>query len=113
MVRQHAFNQLDVAILSELVNPNHRRIKPRPEAFVLVQDKHFTAAHACAEIFTGPTKNHHDTTRHVLTSMIANALHNCDRTGIAHGEAFTCHPVEISLSARCAIQHDVTDNDIL
>src|SRR4029077_19295653 len=100
MVRQHTFNQLDITILFELINPDHRRIEPGPEAFVLVQDKDFSAAHAGSEIFAGPSKDHHDPTRHVLTSMIADSFDHGDGTGVAHRKPFAAHAVEISLAAR-------------
>src|SRR5262245_34399585 len=103
MVRQHSFNQLDIAILFELINPDHRRIELGPEASVLVQDKDFTATHAGSEIFPGPSKDHHDSTRHILTSMIADSLDDGDRAGIAHCKPLAAHPIEIGFAARCAI----------
>src|ERR1700740_3347035 len=113
MVSQHSVNQLDIAILFELLNPDHCRIEPGPEAFVLIQDKDFTAAHAGPEIFPGLSKDHHNATGHILASMIANSFDHRDRAGIAHRKPFTAHPVEIRLATRCAIQYDISDDDIL
>src|SRR6516162_5115356 len=113
MVSQHSVNQLDIAILFELLNADHCRIEPGPEAFVLIQDKDFTAAHAGPEILPGLSKDYHNAARHILTSMIANSFDQRDRSGIAHRKPLTAHPIEISLTARCAIQYDISDDDIL
>src|SRR5437868_5605053 len=106
MVSQHSVNQLDIAILSELLDPDHCRIKLGPEAFILIQDKYLTATHTGAEIFSGLSEDHHNASGHILTSMVANSFNHRDRTGIAHGKPLATHAVKVSLAAGCAIQYD-------
>ena len=43
--------------------------------------------------------------------MVAGALDDRDRPGIAHGEAFTRHAAEIALAGDRAIHHRVADDD--
>src|SRR6478672_3999317 len=113
MIRQHSFHQVDVPALFEFVDADHRWIEPRPEAFVLVEDKDFTATHPGSEVLSSLAKDHHHSACHVLASMISDALDDGHRTGIAHRKPFAGHAIEISLTAGGPIQNDVPNNNIL
>src|ERR671930_441461 len=88
--------------LLELVE--HRRVDLRAELAVLVEDEGEAAAHARREVAARAAEDDHATAGHVLAAVIAHALDDGDRPGVAHGEALTGQPAEERASARGAVE---------
>src|SRR5439155_18361420 len=53
----------------------------------LVQHERDPATHSGAEIPTRAPKHDDGSSRHVLTTVIADAFHHCDRSAVSHREA--------------------------
>ena len=45
--------------------------------------------------------------------MVADALHNGGRAGIAHAEAFARNTGNKGAAARCAVERDIADDDVV
>src|SRR5204862_7243217 len=71
------------------------------------------AAHAGREVAAGVAQHHHYAASHVLAAVVAQALDHRHGAGVAHGEAFARHAVEIGLAGDGAVEHRVADDDVL
>src|SRR6185369_3922856 len=96
-VRLHAL-LLDTADVDELV------VVAVDEVAVEIEHVREAAGEASAEIHAGAAEYAHDATRHVLTAMIARALDDGDRAGIAHRESLARNAGREKVAARRAIQ---------
>src|SRR6202042_3814248 len=67
--------------------------------------------HARSEVAPGLTDDHDDAAGHIFTAMIAGALDDRDRAGIAHPEALTRHAAEVAFAGGRAIKYGVADDD--
>ncbi len=72
-----------------------------------------TSAHAGGEVAAGAAEHDDKALGHVFATVISQALHHGRCAGIAHGESLAGHAIEVSLTARRAIEHDVADEDVL
>ena len=79
----------------------------------LVIDIGDTATHAGGEIPSARSQHEHHSLRHVLAAMIADALHHGGRSGVANRKSFSGNSVEKGFSAGCAIERNVSDQDVL
>src|SRR5579883_263325 len=61
------------------------------EEFVfLIEDPRHTARHACSEVDAGIAENSDNAAGHVLATVVANALDNSYRAGVANSKALAC-----------------------
>src|ERR1700736_5082954 len=70
-----------------------------------------SAREARSEVDTGPAEHAHDTTCHVLATVITGALDDRDRAGIAHCKALARNTGGKQLAARSAVQAGVAHDD--
>src|ERR687891_2394043 len=82
------------------------------EAAILVQDIGDTAGHARCEIPSGLADNDNPSSGHVLAAVIAHALDDRTHAAIADSEAFTGHAPNIGLTAGCAVERYIADDDV-
>ncbi len=59
------------------------------EIAAFIENVSETAGHARTEVNAGFTQNADDTTRHIFTTVVANAFYHGDSTGVTHAETFT------------------------
>ena len=86
------------------------RVHAFTELTVFIQDVGKTARHACAEVHAGFTQNANNPARHVFTTVIANAFHHGDSTGVTHRKTLARTARGKQTTAGCAVQAGVTDN---
>src|SRR5215472_6691364 len=92
---------------------DHREIAELVEVAALVEHIGDAAGHAGREIAPGLAEHDHDAAGHVFAAMIARALDDGDRTGVAHGEALAGDAAEIAFALDRAVHHGVADDDAL
>src|SRR5204863_7797643 len=69
--------------------------------------------HAGGKIAPGLAEHDDDPAGHVFAAMIAGALDDRDRAGVAHREALAGDPLEIGVPGDRAVEHGVADDDVL
>ncbi len=106
--------QLQHVILPrDLPGGNHLLIQPLIQIIPLIQHISHAAAHARREILPRAAQHHNAPAGHILTAMVANALHHSRSSRIAHTEPFPGHAVYESLPTGSPIQSHIPDDDIL
>mmetsp|Transcript_90221 Transcript_90221/g.255078 ORF Transcript_90221/g.255078 Transcript_90221/m.255078 type:complete len:770 (-) Transcript_90221:2977-5286(-) len=78
-----------------------------------VQEERDASAHARAEIGAGAAEDHNHAPRHVLASVVADALHHRGAARVANGEPFSGNAREEHLSGGGAVQSCVARDDRL
>ena len=58
-------------------------------------------------------EHHHAAAGHVLAAVIADALDDRGRAGVAHAEALADHTADERFARRGAVQHDVAGDDVV
>src|ERR1019366_9291762 len=71
------------------------------------------AGHARREIAAGGAQHDDDAAGHIFAAVIADALDDRYRTGVAHGETRAGHAAEIAFAGDGAVKHGVADDDRL
>ena len=103
------FLQLDHVVLGgHFIGGNHLLIQTDIQIVILIQHIGDAAAHTCRKVLAGRAKHHHTASRHVLTAVIAYALHHRNSAGISHAEPLSGHTVNKSLSAGGPIERNVS-----
>ena len=69
--------------------------------------------HAGSEVASTLAEHRDSTARHVLATVIADAFHDCGRTGVAYSETFAGHAVEEGLASGGAVKSDIADDDVV
>src|SRR6266851_1074901 len=92
---------------------DHPHVALAREAAILIEDVGDATAHPRREIPSGPAQHDDGAARHVLTSVIANALDHRACAAVAHREAFTGEAAEERLAGGGSVERDVADQDIL
>src|SRR6516162_5556300 len=92
---------------------DHRQVAELCEVAGLVQHIGDAAGHAGREVAPGLPEHHDDAAGHVFAAMIARALDDGDRAGVAHGETLAGDAAEIAFARDRAVQHGVADDDAL
>ena len=80
---------------------------------MLVEHEGQAAAHAGGEVAPGRAQDDDAPAGHVLAAVVADALDDRVRAGVAHGEALAGQPAEEGAPARGAVEHGVADDDVL
>src|ERR1700722_13756600 len=101
----------DLFLGSDRIELHHCQITSLSERATLVEDVGDAARHASSEVAPRLADDHDDAAGHVFAAMVACALDDCDRAGIAHPEALTCHAAEIAFACGRAIKNGVADDD--
>src|ERR1700756_4503548 len=78
----------------------------------LVEDICQASAHTRREVSAAGAKDQHEPIGHVFTTVIANALDDRGRTGIAYGKTPAGYAVEEGFAASGAIESNVADDDV-
>src|SRR5690606_451304 len=71
------------------------------------------AGHAGAEVAPDAAEDHRETARHVFERVVADALHDRGRAGVAHEEALPHEAADEDAPARRAVADDVAGDDVL
>ena len=107
------FQQGNIVLVLHRLETYHVLVDPLVEVPVLVQNVGNAAAHARGEVFAGLAQHHHSAAGHVLTAVVAHALHNRRGAGVADAESFACHAADEGLAAGGAIEGHVADDNVL
>ena len=102
-----------VVVDTELLERHRRPVAARGERLVLVEHVGDATAHAGREVPPGRPQNHDGASGHVLAGVVADALDDGHRTGVADAEAFTGHSADERLTRGCAVERDVADDDVV
>src|ERR1700691_4214774 len=78
----------------------------------LVKYVSHTAAHAGGKIPPARSQYQHEPLRHVLAAVIANSFHHGSRPRVANRESLSGHSVEKRFSAGCAVERNISDQDV-
>ena len=92
---------------------HHRHVAALGEVAVLVEHIGDAARHAGREVAARRPEHDHDAARHVFAAMVARALDDRDRAGVAHREALARDAAEVALARDGAVEHRVADDDRL
>src|SRR5580704_627183 len=92
---------------------DHRHVATLSEGPRLVEHVGNAAGHAGRKIAASLTNYDDDAAGHVLAAVIADALDDSDRPGVAHAEPLAGYPAEVAFSCDCAVEHGVADDDRL
>src|SRR5205085_12685052 len=80
---------------------------------VEVEDVRDAAAHAGREVASGGTEHDYATAGHVLAAVVADALDDSGRAGVADGEPLAREAADERPARRRPVQHGVADDDVL
>src|SRR3546814_3888110 len=101
IVRRHGF-ELD-----------HGRVAAFAKYLVRVPHIGDAAGHAGREVAPGFAQHDHRAAGHVFAAVVARALYHGHGAGIAYGEAFARHAVEIGFAGQRAVQYRIADDDVV
>src|SRR4051794_36809050 len=97
----------------ERLEADELRVAALLERSVLVEHVRDPAAHARGEVAAGGADDEHDTARHVLAAVIADALDDRRRAAVANSEPLADESTEERLARRRAVQDRVPRDDVL
>src|ERR1700757_5146212 len=69
--------------------------------------------HARRKVAPGLAEHHDDAAGHVFAAVVARALDDGDRAGVAHRKALAGDAAEVAFARDRAVQHGVADDDAL
>ena len=101
----------DLFLGGDRIELHHCQIASVGERAALVEHVGDAARHARSEVASRLTDDHDDTAGHIFAAMIACALDDRDRAGIAHPEALTRYAAEIAFAGGRAVKNGVADDD--
>src|SRR5579872_1571872 len=114
MARYQIPYKLQIFDIDQRLQINGIQIAPLfGEVTIFIEDVRDSTAHSSGEVTSAGTKNDHETVRHVLATVVANPFNNCSRTRVTNGKTLTGNAVEESFAAGCAIECNVSDDDVL
>ena len=88
-------------------------VDPLVEIPVLIQHIGDAAGHAGCKVFAGLAQHHHGAAGHVLTAVVAHALHNGGSTRVADAEALAGHTGDEHLTGGGTVEGHVAGDDVL
>ena len=88
----------------ERLEADELHVAPRAERAVLVEHVGDAAAHARGEVAAGRAEHDDDAAGHVLAAVVADALDDGARAGVAHGEALAGEAAEERPARRRAVE---------
>ena len=97
----------------ERVEADELGVAARREGTVAVDHVGNPAAHPRREVAAGWAEHNDRAARHVFAAVVADTLHHCGCTGVAHREALAREAAEERLAGRCPVEHRVPDDDAL
>ena len=77
-----------------------------------VQHIRGAAAHARSEVLPYGPQHDHETARHILASVFADALHYAGSAGIPDAESLAGHSCDVGLTGCCPVQGHIADDDV-
>src|SRR5229473_3452441 len=95
------------------VKLDHSHVASRREAAVVVEHVGDSAAHSGGEVAPSLAEHDDQPARHVLASMVADTFDHGRGAAVAHGEALAGHASEERLAGGCAVERDVSDENVL
>src|SRR5208282_4647411 len=104
---------LEFVAIADRTQLDHPGVAARWERAVFVKHVRHTAAHAGREVTAGLAQNHDQAARHVLASMVADALDDRVRAAVTHRESLAGYAAEERFAAGRAVERDVADNDVV
>ena len=78
MLTDQIFQQRHIVLVLHRLQADHVLVDPLVEVPVLVQHIGDAAGHAGCKVFAGLAQDHHGAAGHILTAVVAHALHNGD-----------------------------------
>ena len=103
---------LDVLVV-ERVEVDHLEVEPADERVVGVVDEREAAGHAGAEVAARRSEHDDPPAGHVLAAVVADALDDRGRAGVAHAEPLADDAAQERLAAGRAVEDDVAGDDVL
>ena len=94
-------------------SPTSSWLQRAGERAVLVEDVRDAAAHAGGEVAAGRAEHDDDAAGHVLAAVVADALDDGRRAGVAHGEALAGEAAEERPARGRAVEDRVADDHVL
>ena len=91
---------------------NHLWIAAHLEAPLGIPNVGDAAGHARSKVAPGFTQNHNPTPRHVFATMITHTLDNGTSARVSDSKALGCNATQIHLARGCAVQHNITCDDV-
>src|ERR1700691_4751630 len=104
---------LEFVLVADWTQLDHSRIAARCERAVFVEHVRDAAAHAGCEVASGLAEHHDQPARHVLASVVADALDDRMRTAVAHRESLAGDAAKERFAAGRAVERDVANNYVL
>src|SRR5437763_1219844 len=92
--------------------PRGAGLQPPREVPVLVEDVGDAAAHARGEVAPRAAEDDDAAARHVLATVVADALDDGVRARVTDGEALAGEAAEERLAGRRAVEDGVPDDDV-
>ena len=83
------------------------------ELMLRVQHIGNAARHPGGKVPPGRPQDNDCTACHIFTAVVADPFHNGGRAGIAHAEAFARNTGNEGAAARCAVERDIADDDVV
>src|SRR5208337_2471793 len=90
---------------------DHRHVAALSEGPRLVEHIGDAAGHPGREIAACFADDDHDSPGHVFAAVIAHALDDRDRAGVAHAEPLAGHATKVTLACDSAVEHGVADDN--
>ena len=107
------FQQADILLSGHLRAFYQRFVQALVQVMVFVQHIRHAARHTGGKVIAGSAQNDNGAACHIFTPVFAHALGNGNRSGISYTEPFTGDSVDKCLTAGCAVQRNVADDDII
>ena len=106
------FQFLYIVFVGQFLGKYHFFIGSCIQIVVLIQHICDTAAHTCREVLACFSDNNYASAGHILTSVIADTLNDCNCTGVSDCKTLSCHTVDKCFSAGCTVKCYVTDDNV-
>src|SRR5690606_13233851 len=72
-----------------------------------------TTAHTSSKVTACFAQDQRTSSGHVFTTVVTDTFHDGRSSGVSYRKTFACHAVDKEMTGCCAIQCNVTDDDIL
>ena len=108
----HVFQLCNIVFAFYQFNRNHFLVQIAVQVALFIQDISDTAAHAGRKVLSGCAEDNDTAAGHILASMLTDTLDNGVSTGVSDTETLSCDTVDVRLTARCAVEGNVSDDDV-
>src|SRR5690606_13711121 len=97
----------------DLAGLDHLRVELGKEVLLDVKNIGDTARHTSSEVAASASEDDNATTRHVLATVVANALNDRRGSRVTDRESFRSDATEEASARSGTVQADVADQDVL